>query len=188
MTTGSGSGGGRGSGEGLGRAIWTQVHPPAWMYPACLIADQRQAPGAPAAGQQMWTADQLWRVHAELKEAANDLRADRRRRPLRPAVSQPDADGCDLKPDPALAHTPAALMDTVRAFRAWAGNPSYRSMAAAAGARIAHSTLHAALNSSELPDLFMLKAIITGCDGTAAEVAGFISAWRRLTMRPPARG
>lgn len=151
-----------------------------------LIEDQARAPGARRSGQRAWAVDQLRRAQAELGQTAAGPRAARGGRSLRLAVAQPDADGCDLKPDPALARTPAALMDTLRAFRTWAGSPSYRGMAATGGGRFAHTTLHAALNSSDLPDLFMMRVIITGCGGTSSDVARFTTAWRRVKMRPAA--
>jgi hypothetical protein len=142
------------------------------------------AHAAPRVGNDRWewTPDQLRLAQTELECAWAELHAGA---PAgRPAVSQPDADGCDLKPDPAAARTSADLMDAVRAFRAWAGNPSYRGMAAASGGRVGYTTLHAALQRNELPALYVIEAIISGCRGDFSDVAGFVSAWRRLTMPP----
>jgi hypothetical protein len=96
--------------------------------------------------------------------------------------------GCDLKPDPSAAAPPADLLEAVEAFRAWAGNPSYRGMAAGFGLVVAHSTLHAALHREEVPNLGVLVAIITGCGGDSTDVAKFVSAWRRVSMPPGPQG
>ena len=114
-------------------------------------------------------------------------RAARGGRSLRLAVAQPDADGCDLKPDPALARTPAALMDTLRAFRTWAWQPVLPGHGRHGRVRrFCTRSCDAALNSSDLPDLFMMRVIITGCGGTSSDVARFTTAWRRVKMRPAA--
>jgi hypothetical protein len=75
-------------------------------------------------------------------------------------------------------------MDAVRSFRIWAGSPSYRGMAAGSSARVAHSTLYAALHRDDVPALSVLVAVVTGCGGDSADVDRFVSAWRRLALPP----
>jgi hypothetical protein len=60
----------------------------------------------------------------------------------------PDPPGLNLCPDPATARTPADFMDTLRSYRKWAGDPSFRSMEHViknqCGQHFAASTIHAA--------------------------------------------
>jgi hypothetical protein len=107
-----------------------------------------------------------------------------------------DPPGLDLCPDPAGAQTPAQFMDTLRSYRKWAGDPSYRAMEhlikKQGGQRFAASTIHAALKGDDLPSLPKVQAVITACGGTGAHQQMFTTAWRRLTMRragdaPPSR-
>lgn len=93
-----------------------------------------------------------------------------------------DAPGLDLCPDPRPAQTPAQYMDTLRNYRIWAGQPSYRAMGIQCAQRFAASTIHAALSSNELPSLPMVQAIITACGGTNAHQQMFTTAWRQLRM------
>jgi hypothetical protein len=94
----------------------------------------------------------------------------------------PDAPGQDLCPDPSTVQTPAQYMATLKRFRVWAGEPSYREMEEQCGGRFAASTIHAALKGDELPRLAMIQSIITACRGTDAHQQMFASAWRRLYM------
>lgn len=98
----------------------------------------------------------------------------------------PDAPGRDLCPDPGCAQTPAQFMDTLRAYRKWAGSPSYRVMEHAIRNQprrsFSASALHAALKGSSLPALPKVQTIIAACGGTEAHQQAFTTAWRQLAM------
>jgi hypothetical protein len=98
----------------------------------------------------------------------------------------PDAPGENLCPDPAAARTPAEFMDTLRRYRRWAGDPSYRAMETIiknqCGRPMSASTIHAALKGDSLPALAKVQAIITACGGRDTHQQMFTTAWRRLVM------
>jgi hypothetical protein len=98
----------------------------------------------------------------------------------------PDPPGLNLCPDPGAAQTPAEFMDTLRKYRKWAGEPSFRVMEHVirkqCGQHFAASTVHAALRSDDLPSLQKVQAIITACGGSDAHQQMFTTAWRQLTM------
>jgi hypothetical protein len=79
-------------------------------------------------------------------------------------------------------------MDTLRMYRIWAGNPSYRVMQLRCSNRFAASTICTALRSDELPTQDMVRAIITACGGPDEHLHAFVSAWRRLKMPGQATG
>lgn len=92
-----------------------------------------------------------------------------------------DVAGYDhLKPDPLTATTPAEFMDTLRRYRAWSGEPSWRNMARDAGQVVVHSTMYAAMQNDTLPKLDLVKAVVTGCGGSQDDVRAFVTAWRRI--------
>ena len=91
-----------------------------------------------------------------------------------------DADGFDLKPDPLTADTSAELIAVLRQYRAWSGNPPWRKMAQQASQAVVHSTMYTAMNSTALPKLDVLKAIVTGCGGSNDDLRAFTTAWRRI--------
>jgi hypothetical protein len=99
------------------------------------------------------------------------------------AISQQisDAAGFDLKPDPRRATTPAEFIETLRQYKAWSGDPSWRRMAKRAGQAVVHSTMYAAMNGDALPKLDVVKAIIIGCGGGEDDLSSFASAWRRIS-------
>jgi len=116
---------------------------------------------------------------AHARVAAAQARRDRPRR-ARAAVA--DLPGQCLRPDPAAAQTPGELIDALRQFRTWAGNPSYRDMAQRAG-RVGASTMCKVLRCGELPRRFeVIDAIIEGCAGSEEDRQRFAAAWRRLTL------
>lgn len=89
-----------------------------------------------------------------------------------------------LRPDPAAAGGPAQFMQLLREFRIWAGNPSYRDMAAR-DQRFTSSALHAALKRDALPRRHeMVDAIVAGCGGSDEDRGMWATAWRRLAMHP----
>jgi hypothetical protein len=103
----------------------------------------------------------------------------------RPALDPPaqDTPGCDLRPDPSGARTNAELIEALRQFRTWAGNPSFRDMARACNGRPAASTMCRLLRGKELPArLEVIDAIVTACGGEEDDRKRFATAWRRLTM------
>ena len=98
----------------------------------------------------------------------------------------PDPPGLNLCPDPGAARTSAEFMDTLRKYRKWAGEPSFRVMEHVIrkqrGQHFAASTIHAALRSHDLPSLQKVQAIITACGGSDAHQQMFTTAWRQLAM------
>jgi hypothetical protein len=103
----------------------------------------------------------------------------------RPALGPPaqDSPGCDLRPDPSSVRTAAELLEALRQFRIWAGNPSYRDMARARNGRPAASTMCRMLSGTELPARFeIIDSIIVACGGGDEDRERFATAWRRLVM------
>jgi hypothetical protein len=120
-------------------------------------------------------------LHEEAARIFEKARAGRER----PALSPPaqDAPGCDLRPDPGSARTPAEFIEALRRFRTWAGNPSYRDMARACNGRPTASTMCRVLAAGELPARFeVIDAVIVACGGEEEDRERFATAWRRLVM------
>jgi hypothetical protein len=84
------------------------------------------------------------------------------------------------KPDPAAARTIAEFIAMLWQFRAWADDPSWRKIAARAHHRAVHSTIYSAMHGTALPKLIVVNAIILGCGGDDADLAGFSDAWWRI--------
>jgi hypothetical protein len=119
-------------------------------------------------------------LHEEAALAFQAARARRERPALGPAH---DAPGSTLRPDPSGVRTPAELIEALRQFRTWAGNPSYRDMARACNGRPAASTMCRVLAAGKLPVRFeAIDAIITACGGDEEDRQRFWTAWRRLIM------
>lgn len=123
------------------------------------------------------------------ERAQEDARGGRARKGTRSAHRRepepvlPDHDA-SLRPDPSSAGDPAAFMKLLRQFRIWAGNPSYRNMAAR-DQRFTASALHAALGRDVLPARHdMVDAVIAGCGGSEEDRSIWATAWRRLAMQP----
>jgi hypothetical protein len=91
-----------------------------------------------------------------------------------------DANGFDLKPDPLAAATEAQFIRALWDYKAWSGDPSWRTMAARGGQRVVHSTMYGAMHGSALPKLEVVKAIISGCGGGEEDLRAFATAWRRI--------
>lgn len=85
-----------------------------------------------------------------------------------------------LKPDPAAARTIAQFIATLWQFRAWAGDPSWRKIAARAHHKAVHSTIYSAMHGTALPKLVVVNAIILGCGGDDADLAAYTDAWWRI--------
>jgi len=135
-------------------------------------------------------AAQAMTAHAQVRE---DLIATRVREAalaerIKSRKALPDAEGHDsLRPDPLSAGTPAELIDVLRKYRTWAGNPSYRDMALRSGRRAGASTMCGVLGGSDLPDrLEVIDAIVEGCGGTDEDRRRFATAWRKLIIPAPA--
>jgi hypothetical protein len=94
----------------------------------------------------------------------------------------PDTDGFDLRPDPFTARTPADLVACLRAYRAWAGQPSLRQIADRSGHVVSHTTVHAVLSAGALPGMRITVAIVAGCGGSQTDQQDFTTAWRRIAM------
>jgi hypothetical protein len=125
-------------------------------------------------------------LHEEAARAFDEARTRRER--LAPGPSQ-DAPGLRLRPDPGSVRTPAELIDALRQFRTWAGNPSFRDMARACNGRPAASTMCKVLAAGTLPVRFeVIDAIITACGGEEEDRERFWTAWRRLMMTPGEQG
>jgi hypothetical protein len=92
------------------------------------------------------------------------------------------ASGSDLKPDLLDAKTPAAFIEALWQYRAWSGDPPWRTMAERADQAVVHSTMYNAMNGDALPKLLVVRAIIIGCGGNEEDVSSFVNAWRRLAV------
>jgi len=101
----------------------------------------------------------------------------------REIVSDGDAAWLGQKPDPCQAKTAPELVEALRAFRVWAGEPAYREMARRAAGRAAASTLHAALKRNHLPGLQVVTALVIGCGGTEEDQRQFTEAWQGIRLR-----
>lgn len=120
-------------------------------------------------------------LHEEAASAFSGSRAWRER--AAPGSPAHDVPGCDLRPDPSGARNSAELIEALRQFRTWAGNPSYRDMARACNGRPAASTMCRVLGRGRLPARFeVIDAIIGACGGEEEDRERFASAWRRLVM------
>jgi hypothetical protein len=132
-------------------------------------------------------ADETARARLLQAAAARTFEETRtkRERPV-PAAPAQDAPGCSLRPDPTGSRSAAQLMEALRQFRTWAGNPSYRDMARMCNGRPAASTMCKALSGEGLPARFeVIDAVIVACGGAEEDRERFATAWRRLIM--PAR-
>ncbi len=116
-----------------------------------------------------------------------DRNPGRHRSAVGKAISQQisDASGFDLKPDPLTATTPAEFIKALWQYKAWSGDPSWRTMAKRAGQAVVHSTMYAAMNGDTLPKFDVVKAIIIGCGGGEDDLRSFASAWRRIAPGRP---
>jgi hypothetical protein len=93
-----------------------------------------------------------------------------------------DAFGDDLKPNPITAAAPEEFIDALRQYRAWSGDPSWRTIAKQSGHTVVYSTIWNAINGTALPKLEVVKAIVVGCGGGEDDLNSFVSAWRRIAL------
>lgn len=91
-----------------------------------------------------------------------------------------DSSGGGRRPDPATAGTTAEFIASLWHFRAWAGDPSWRKIAARSHYKAVHSTIYSAMHGTALPKLIVVKAIILGCGGDDADLAAYSDAWWRI--------
>jgi hypothetical protein len=94
-----------------------------------------------------------------------------------------DAEGFDLRPDPLDARTGAELVEMLRAYRIWAGQPSFRVIAARTWQKVGYSTLCTALGSTRLPSLDVVMAVIIGCGADEEYQRRWATAWRKIKFQ-----
>jgi hypothetical protein len=92
----------------------------------------------------------------------------------------PDLDGTDLRPDPDAIQTVADLIEAMRDYRRWAGNPSFRDLAKRCHYRFAASTFCKVLKGSALSRPDVAHDFIGACGATAEYQERFDNAWRRV--------
>jgi hypothetical protein len=136
-------------------------------------------------------------VQRELRKLADELvaledgkrhpgrhRSNVTRLPVWPAGQAGDKsdDGSEAgrRPDPATAGTTAEFIASLWHFRAWAGDPSWRKIAARSHYKAVHSTIYSAMHGTALPKLIVVKAIILGCGGDDADLSAYCDAWWRI--------
>jgi hypothetical protein len=127
------------------------------------------------------------------EQVTAQLEQDRPGRHRSPASKTPgrqiaDTTGFDLKPNPLTVTSAAEFITTLRQYRAWSGDPSWRKMATRAGQAVVHSTMHAAISGDALPKFDVVKAFVIGCGGSEEDLRAFITAWRRLDSGRARRG
>ncbi|MEV0424343.1 hypothetical protein [Streptosporangium canum] len=93
-----------------------------------------------------------------------------------------DENGYFFEPEPLTAHTPTELVDHMRKFRIWAGEPSLRELAHRSGGSFAASTLCKVLKESRLPPQDLVIAFIRACGGSESDVRQWSTAWRKTPM------
>jgi hypothetical protein len=132
-----------------------------------------------------WSRRELILVREEF-EALDRVLQRQSQYPISAPPVVPDTPGLDLCPDPGSARTAAEFMSTLRAYRTWAGKPSYRFMAGVIKNQddqsYAPSTLQAALSRNDLPAFPLVRAVLRACGASEAHQQAFASAWRRITM------
>ena len=97
-----------------------------------------------------------------------------------PAI--PDLRGHEQRPDPLLIKTPAKFVAAMRAYHAWAGNPSYREMERRCAKQISFSTFRNLLNRNVLPKLSSLEVFVKVLGGSPEDLQAWATAWRQITM------
>jgi len=90
-----------------------------------------------------------------------------------------DLPGWGLEPDPLQAKTVAEFIAAMRAYRQWAGAPSYREMVHRVGTGSAAGFCEA-LKSDRLPKFALLNAFIVSLGGDGAVFQRWVTAWRAL--------
>lgn len=118
----------------------------------------------------------------------SDLGQRTERNKVRPAVKVPrqieDAAGYLYKPDPLTATTPGELVDRMRQFRIWAGEPSLRTLAHRSGGVFGASTLCKVLKGERLPSQDLVAAFVRACGGSEEDVQQWVTARRGFRVTP----
>jgi len=114
----------------------------------------------------------------------------RHRSPLGGVISEyvSDAGEDDLKPNPDTVTTAVEFIQVLWQYRAWSGDPPWRTMAERAGQIVVFSTMYNAMQGTVLPKLPVVRAIIIGCGGGEDDVHSFSNAWRRIRWTKPTTG
>jgi hypothetical protein len=97
-----------------------------------------------------------------------------------PASGQANDSPEGRRPDPTAAGTTAEFIASLWQFRAWAGDPSWRKIAARSHYKAVHSTIYSAMHATTLPKLIVVKAIILGCGGDDTDLAAYCDTWWRI--------
>jgi hypothetical protein len=98
-----------------------------------------------------------------------------------PAI--PDLRGHDQRPNPLQAETPAKFVAAMRAYHAWAGNPSLREMERRCAKQISYSTFRIMLHSDSIPaKLSSVETFVRVLGGTTEDLQRWATAWRRIAM------
>lgn len=98
------------------------------------------------------------------------------------ALYLPDTEGHDLRPDPDAIRSVPELLEALRRYRTWAGNPPFRLLATRCCQRVVASTFCETLKGTELPRLAVVRDLVGACGCTAEYQVQFERAWRRLRV------
>lgn len=82
--------------------------------------------------------------------------------------------------DPFTPTTSAQFVAALRQYRASTGSTPFRQMAIQARHVVPHSAMCVALNSTQLPPLNVVLAIVIGCGGSNSDLERFTTAWHCL--------
>ena len=93
--------------------------------------------------------------------------------------AKPPRGDAGARPDPAHIQDTAALLEALRDFRAWAGDPPPRKIAEACGQLVTATTITTALKGDRLPPLRTVLAVLRGCGATEGYEERFAEAWKR---------
>lgn len=91
-----------------------------------------------------------------------------------------DPPGGDLRPDPDAIATPAQLAWALGAYRAWAGNVSFRTLAARCDHRVSAPAFQAMLKRGALPRLELVREFLLACGVHPGYLKQFVHAWHRV--------
>lgn len=98
-----------------------------------------------------------------------------------PAI--PDLRGHDQRPDPLRAETAVEFVAAMRAYHAWAGNPSLREMERRCAKQISYSTFRTMLHSESIPaKLTSVETFVRVLGGTTEDLQRWATAWRQIAM------
>ncbi|MFF5115063.1 hypothetical protein [Streptosporangium sp. NPDC000509] len=128
------------------------------------------------------------RVSEEKIAAERERRAIERKLAMTVRTVIADAPGHDCMPNPLDARSQEEFVDTMRRYRIWAGNPSFREMARRCGQRFSHATFRNILEARTVPQrLDMVETFVVVLGGTPDDKIRWATAWRHFTV-PRAAG